>query len=513
VTRVWIIVAATAAILTAAYTARYGTLNQATYLLDPLHRAMPELFHRDWFVSDTPAYLPAFGWVFSWLFRLDPDGAIAMLVANAVFSLATYAAIYWLVRDVRAFVLVTAFVTVTMGRAMGGSYLLAGYLQPSSVATVGWIIAMAAMVRRRYLVCGLALALAGVIHVNFLVLGIGMFTLAALAQHTAWRDLARLLVPQLLVLAYFLPDLLAASGPSAVAVRILVEFHAPGHYDGHRLVRGIFELAIWQLAAFAVLDDSREARTLWWFSLISFAICATTAVLVLVPALTSLTQVRWSRMAPFGQLAAQVLVALALVRGVPRRRVLAALAIAVAVAETIHFINGSYLAMLLAPAIIFGALAAPWRHASTALAAITLATALWASPRGEGLTTDPVGSPADLALERWAREQTPVDALFLVPPSMGRFRAIARRAVVVDTKSPPLQPEYLVEWYRRLCAVVQLDQAKTHELVEAHWSELSPAQLEAVARASHADYLVVAAGTHLAAPLAYANDEYAVYRY
>ena len=33
--------------LTLAYTQAYGALNQATYLLDPLHRAMPELYPRE----------------------------------------------------------------------------------------------------------------------------------------------------------------------------------------------------------------------------------------------------------------------------------------------------------------------------------------------------------------------------------------------------------------------------------------------------------------------------------
>jgi len=54
----WLVVAAVAAALTVAFAQPYGTLNQATYLLDPLHRAMPELFRRDWFVAETPP-LPA----------------------------------------------------------------------------------------------------------------------------------------------------------------------------------------------------------------------------------------------------------------------------------------------------------------------------------------------------------------------------------------------------------------------------------------------------------------------
>src|SRR5213078_1756925 len=316
-----------AAVLTVAFTAPYGSLNQQTYLLDPLHRAMPELFRRDWFVGETPPYLPVFGWLAQWLYAIDPEGPVAVLAANFAVTFATYAALYWLVTAVApargrvgfaGFVIVASFVTVTMGRAMGGNYLLAGYLQPLSLATLGWIAAMAALVRGRYRGCGAALALSGLLHVNYLVLGIGLFTLAALARRAGRRELAWLLVPQLVVLAVFLPDLVAAAGPSEQAVRILVDFHAPGHYRAGRLISWIPPLAGWQLAGLAALplvdDARREARALWWFSLAAFAVSVATALLVRLPALEPLTQVRWSRIAPFGQLACQVLVVAALVR-------------------------------------------------------------------------------------------------------------------------------------------------------------------------------------------------------
>src|SRR5262249_38945466 len=151
-----------------------------------------------------------------------------------------------------------------------------------------------------------ALALAGWIHVNFLVLGIGLFTLAALVQRGARvGELVRLIAPQLVVLVYFLPDLVAAAGPSAASVRVLVEFHAPGHYAGTRLAAHLPELACWQLAAWVALPllegptvSDGAARALWRFSLWVFAISVVTTLMVMIPALESLTQVRWSRIAP-----------------------------------------------------------------------------------------------------------------------------------------------------------------------------------------------------------------------
>ncbi|HEX8114363.1 MAG TPA: hypothetical protein VF516_41820, partial [Kofleriaceae bacterium] len=318
-----LIVAAVAAVLSLASTAPYGILNQATYLLDPLHRAFPELFHRDWLITEAPPYLPSFGWLARWLYAADPDGAVAMLVANFAVTFATYVALDWLVTAVcpsrRGFVLVASFVTVTMGRALGGSYLLAGYLQPSAPATLGWIVAMAALVRGRYRTCGVALAVAGAMHINFLVLGIGLFTLGAIARRGARLvDLAGLLVPQLVVLAWLLPGLVASAGPGDDALRILVQFHAPGHYLGRRLISWVPGLVGWQLAGFAALPPagarSPALVALWRFSLASCVIAVAAAFVVHVPAFEWLTQAFWPRIAPFGQLGCQVLIAAALVR-------------------------------------------------------------------------------------------------------------------------------------------------------------------------------------------------------
>src|SRR4029453_14272491 len=94
---VWFTVGAIALIMTLAYALPFGAQNQATYLLDPLHRAMPELFARDWLGGETPPYLRAFGWMFAWLFRIDPEGPTAVLTAHVVVMVATYVAVYWLI--------------------------------------------------------------------------------------------------------------------------------------------------------------------------------------------------------------------------------------------------------------------------------------------------------------------------------------------------------------------------------------------------------------------------------
>jgi hypothetical protein len=516
--RDYVIIAVVSLVLTVAFVEPYGSLNQATYLLDPLRRAMPELYRRDWFVSDTPPYLPVFGWLAQMLFRIDPEGPTAVIAAHVVVTLATYAALAWLVATVargwRAFVVVAAFVAMTTGHSMGGSYVLVGYLQPSSLATLGWIAALAALARGRYIACGVALALGGALHANFLVLGLPVFGATALALRASWRELAKLLAPQLVVLAAFAPSLAGAAGPSAEAVRVLVDFHAPGHYNGARLAAYIPELVGWQIAAFAavrMLEPTRETRVLWRFSLACSGIAIVTALAVMLPPLESLTQARWSRIAPFGQLACQVLIAAALVRRTTRPELWIAALIVVAVPLEARHAHLAWWIVLALAALLAAALVAPPRIVASALPAIAIAAALWASPHGSGLTTTPAAGPGELALETWAREHTPVDALFVAPPQLGRFRLLARRAVIADTKSPPLRPDLLVAWYHRLCALVEVDRAASAAEIETRYVALAPDQLARVAHAFGADYIVVPAATHLPGAPAYANDDWAVY--
>ena len=519
-----------ALLLTLAYTAPYAVANQATYLLEPLHRAMPELFHRDWFVN-TPSYQPVYGWLAQWLYRVDGEGPIAFLAMHVIVTLATYAALYSLTSAIqsgwRAFAIVAAFVAATMDNSMGGSYLLAWYFQPSSVATLGWLVALAAFVRARYLACGVALALAGLIHVNFLVLGLPLFGLAALARRgVRWRDHAQLFAPQLIVLGCLLPFLLSVPGLSKSALHILADFHAPVHYAPSRIAFSIPPLLGWQLGAFAALrlgQPGREELALWWFSVAGCVLTVGSALLMQIDRFSFLTQLYWARIAPFEELSCQVLMACALVRYVSsaapptamRRRIAIALCMITPLVLAWRYVVDLWPAssMLLSATsivvIILGSRRVS-RWLVAALPGVAVVAALSVSPRGHGLTTRPAVDPDDLALMEWARTNTPVDALFLAPPRLAPFRLLARRAVVADFKSVPLQPAPLAEWYRRICAMVNLTDATSKHEIEVRYSTLPLAELDASARRFGADYIVMQRPDPARAPV-YANPHYAVY--
>jgi hypothetical protein len=99
----------------------------------------------------------------------------------------------------------------------------------------------------------------------------------------------------------------------------------------------------------------------------------------------------------------------------------------------------------------------------------------------------------------WARDHTPVDAVFLVPPNEQLFRYHAQRAIVVNFKNVPQLSSEMREWQQRLEIV--LDQPLsalprrfdlTHAAIAARYDALPPRHLVDVARRYNARYVVTA---------------------
>jgi hypothetical protein len=100
---------------------------------------------------------------------------------------------------------------------------------------------------------------------------------------------------------------------------------------------------------------------------------------------------------------------------------------------------------------------------------------------------------------RWVRTNTPVDAVFLVPPDDSVFRLEAHRAIIVNFKHVPQLSAELIEWSRRLKTVLVLDRLnelpgryqQTLAAIRDRYDSLSTNQLLDAARAYGAAYLVV----------------------
>lgn len=90
-------------------------------------------------------------------------------------------------------------------------------------------------------------------------------------------------------------------------------------------------------------------------------------------------------------------------------------------------------------------------HGHFALGATILITAtlMIVSPDALGLRPTPDANPAE-QVASWARDATPKDALFAIPPQWGHFRSQAERAIVVNFKAVPFHEPYMTQWFLML---------------------------------------------------------------
>ena len=95
---------------------------------------------------------------------------------------------------------------------------------------------------------------------------------------------------------------------------------------------------------------------------------------------------------------------------------------------------------------------------TSALVALTLGLALAGWEPAEARLQPLRYAASPLAeVERWAAANTPLDAVFAVPPSNSTFRSNARRAVVVNYAAFPFNDVDMQVWYRRLTDLAPID--------------------------------------------------------
>jgi hypothetical protein len=96
-------------------------------------------------------------------------------------------------------------------------------------------------------------------------------------------------------------------------------------------------------------------------------------------------------------------------------------------------------------------------------------------------------------------QNTPADAIFLVPPDEESMRLVGRRAIVVNFKAVPQLSGELPEWNRRMCDVLDLNNlyddlprgyTQTLSAIKVRYALLSPEQLLATARKYRARFIV-----------------------
>lgn len=458
--------------------------NQATYLPHALNHLNPDFLGNDWLVNETTVYHGNFRWIVLVLSSLGSVGWGAAILNSSLILLNLYLLFSWHTEIHRrsavfAFTLTALFVILDKTSSVGDSYLFSDGLQPSVIATTAWICAIWCFFRKQYLISGAVLAVGGMFHVNFLVLGIGLFTLTQIfiGKQNFFSRWTAQVGPSIIVLIFSLPMLLAATGgdEAKLAREIFLEIRAPHHYVPASYATNFWYLSGWFVcglaAVYAMVDLHKRAELMSLISALGVSIAGATLLttLIFVPQISQLYV--W-RLAPFLQVLSQVCVAIFLIRQftesfvIGRQRIAILLVFTAGILAIMRWVVWSAQLSIQSGAvfILVCIYAVLWvkrdrveiqsititRIYCLVVFAVTSAVALTRIESEFDKST--LAQSNNDSLITWVR-QTPYNTVFLIPPEMGHFRLIGERAVVVDWKSTPILPRELIVWYERLNAV------------------------------------------------------------
>ena len=539
----------------------YKVGNQHSYLISGLRRLDPGFLPRDWILQETTVYHPTFDWIVVMLGTLFGGGAgvgWGLIVLNVLVVSAAMGAFSYLFRQVcqRSWfwslgpVLVVAlWMVLGLHKSPAVSYAFASTLQPSSLASMAlcWAVVFYGLGRRS--LAGLALAVSGFFHANFLVLGLLVFGLSQLVQMAHKRGLlikenAMVMGPALLVFLTKLPVLLSVSGQSSQGIELFHRVRSPWHYDPSTYGHGVWLYLGWTIlgAAAYVLGRRQSGPTgalmrrlgvLW----VMCQVCIFGYFAVAAAGLSAkVTQLFMWRLAPFASLMgvlAMVLVAgpalSELRRRVTQKHSASAMALAAAggavvflmIVDTL-FRGGMGPVMKLS---IWVALFCGWVWVSSQRKAkwwvvfclgafvvlsglsVRYATTLSNAPDFEH--TD----EATADVYQWINTQTPKDALFVIPPLAKEFRLHAGRSVIADWKTTPVISSELMQWYERMQDISGVESPKDKDAISEGYTRIDEDRVRMLVEKYGADHALVPASALPALkayePL-YQSDEWAV---
>jgi hypothetical protein len=511
---------------------QFGRGNHTVYLLDPLRRAYPDLLANDWFTTQTLQYHTIFGWLSAALMKVGlieeafVGGYVALIV---LFNVAWFLIVRALGGSRLTFLVsVLLYYLSAAGMAMGFyQFIQDSAFLPSNVSSVAMLWGIYLWMTRRYAWAGAALGIAGVFHLNHAVVGIGLwFVLSVwggtpLARRGYWIGAAVVAVLCLGNIALAMSALASRSGrmPLEEFVALYVKLRHPHHYDPRSWPPALWVSFLWPLPfAFVMLRTTSDARRATGRVFVTLS--ALIVVALICAGLTfvseSLVQMSLYRFSIYIKLLSVVAAAYVLCESprLPRAASRALIAMLILVAAGGAAIFGRHappemawhraaLALFVALSVVPAAYALRPPRVAVLIGAIGLALipiVLWTRL---GMAMPRWLDPEYLEVCAWARDNTPKDAIFLVPPDEEPFRLNARRAIVVNFKSVPQLSGELPEWRRRLervlddtnlAALPQNSHRPMHATLDAirqRYDSRSGEHLFAVAREFGARYVVV----------------------
>ncbi len=536
----------------------YGIANQNSYLIRPLHMYDPSLLANDWVTTQVTSHHPCFEIVAAGLYHLSPEGR-AFAYANVLCAALLAVVVYRLLRTfderwvaVTAWVMLLAVMRFTGTSSVSGSYIIRGYLQPSTIGALGFLAAILFFVRGKYAFSGLALGLGGLLHSNYLVLGFPVFLAAHVLlgrQRLLHRLTAQFAVPTL-ALAYFLPSMLevALEGSTFNDLReTFLLIRSPHHYDPANFKRQFVPFLCWLAIGGGALRiyTSRERMSAPLRAAVALVVSCL-GLMAIGTLLTSLVYVAkvaqlqpW-RVAPFVELLCQGVFCLVVARELAQSRVearsrfglgLMTVGLAGLLFKTRMHWFGPLVwigpLVLLAP-VAWGLfrfkiarravekVGRPFVAAAVGIVVLVSATAgNWLILSNSEFFGGHAHRPDYDELFRWAELYSPRDAIFVTPPNLDRFRLHARRAIVVDWKTPPARGAEVATWFERLKDVSGVEHIRGIRQISQGYNQMTPQRLSKLHEKYAAEYAVLEAArcdprVRSSFPVLFENDTFLV---
>ena len=491
------------------YKIPYGfeTNDQYQYLLLPYRTMFPDFLVGDWFTWHTSHYHYTFSWLIQGLYavvgpQLFPYAVfslhflVLMGLAYGVLSVARAMKMHW---GAAAFAVLTVAFVSRMGIAE--TVVNHGVLLPADIAMPLFLIAVAFWIEEKPKRAGLFLGLAGFIHANFAILGPLAFAVPELIKIARTRQIKGTLQMAGLFLIVAAPTLVGtvsafwASDAAPEALSVLFKVRSPHHYSPilERDVPLFFTatLVLLGLPAWLSPIDGAYRHSAVVLSLVGLEIVAIVASVT--GQMTLIRLFFWRLSSPLILISA-VAVGHFIVSAAVKRTVESGLyamsaliivaafaangSIAIAPHPTVTgfgFMSAAAMALVLVAALrtISNKYVVLLRHI---LCGLPLVVAVLVSKPTAIVADDAVlhwekatkkwatiysvdehrilGKRPTKAIYRWVADNTPKDAVFLIPPGNDDFRFSTRRAVFVDWKCCPMKGEEIREWERRMLAAM-----------------------------------------------------------
>lgn len=516
--------------------------NQNTYLLGSLSALGLEPLENDWLVSSSKIYHTSFAYVIQIFSSTGLDVAVLSMIFDFILRVVAY---FFFIKtfspkqEKMTFLLLVGILLVFDGAiSVGGSYLFSIILQPSSLGATFTVLAISAYVTNKNLAASVLIVAAGVFHANFLILMVPLLSFAFLLDFfyrtRSMKDVAFLLLPMWTFLLLKLPSFLGYVGvDEGIDPDYLFQFiRSPHHYNTNSFLQSFIEILGWAILGGLSLvgvgcSDERLIRARFLY--VSLALALVFAfVFTSIFYVSFVSKVFIWRVAPIFELMSYVLISYYIIFRSLRLGKIELLFFGfglilvilgkveewdslrkyIVVAIFISFIFLYYLISSKFPKLI----------RSCALPVTSIFFTLYGfysvysvnENSKYGVRTVP---DSRVDIYEWIQENTDVKSVFQTPLYFEDFRLKAQRAMVVDWKSTPVDPEGLSEWYRRILAVscIEFEYYMVNEL-HSCYNQASLEKIESVSDLYGVDYYIFINSTEIDfLDPKYIGSEYTIY--